>query len=132
MGNVILPPPSLDINGDDVWIQTYKEGLNPPTNICVDKIYRTDKKTLTSLFFQSDPNVYEKEIKKTAKEQKMDQEYINDVHDLLFHRTKTDIVGLIASYTKTLEDMQEKGYDQTRSISEWSGRRSEGSTSGSS
>ncbi|MEE8597944.1 MAG: hypothetical protein V3S69_00200 [Dehalococcoidales bacterium] len=95
--------PTLDINGDDVWIQTYKEGLNPPSNICVDEIYRTDKQKIIDLFFKSDPKVYEKELKKSDKQQKLDQEQMDNIVSFLFERTEHDLEGLIKWHTEMLD-----------------------------
>ncbi len=99
--------PTLETNGNDCWITTYKSEPTLPLGVGVDEIYRTDKSTLINLFFQTDPQVYKKEIKKTEVEKKDHQEFMNNVHDFLFDRTKKDMEYLRDYYNKRLADLEE-------------------------
>lgn len=63
---------------------------SPSLQLVVDEEYRTDAKTLIECFFQSDPEAYGKEIKKTQAEVKQDQEAAHDAHAFLFNYTNRD------------------------------------------
>lgn len=100
--------PTLEVSDNGCWIRTYKEVVNPPSNIGVDELYHTDKTTLIDLFFKSDPEVYKKEIKKTTKELELDQESANDCYDFLFQRTKKEMVYLRDYYIKRLAELEKE------------------------
>lgn len=81
--------------------------------LVVDEEYRTDAKTLIECFFQSDPEAYGKEIKKTRKEQKQDREVIDNIHDLLFDRSIHDVKFLLDYYTKLLAELEKDKRDDS-------------------
>ena len=99
---VVVPEPSLTVNGGYCSIMTYKLEPTLPLGIGVDKIYRTDPTTLINLFFQTDREAYKEEIKKTSTQKAMDQEQVNDIYYFLFHRTAADCRQQIKYYTDLL------------------------------